>query len=369
MAVVNRGVVGVTNNVDAPAIGKGIARLLGAVTGIAVLGALVREAGTYLPPHRIWMWWIPVWVSVGVFAIAVALSARFWIWDHTWRDKYLQTLLQTQQVALNKSAGFTVIGYLSPKDGKMLSKNSKEPANIVQVGEVFKEDGFRFQTVKITEPTAKETELAYAVLFERMAWEKDSITHFAGSKDAAPVFLKDGLEAAKISESVSRAARVMCFGFASSERHSSQAENEKLSDDRAINLCEALIALDYVSVRRGQEAIAAGFGEALTAKDAVTDPSSERLAIIVGIKQSPRKPTPQAVLNAVRLATKDADIGGIDLQNYSRFSKTISGFRVGVADGKYSGYRDKEKWNKPGASFFSEVDPIKALDDGQNGTR
>jgi hypothetical protein len=188
------------------------------------------------------------------------------------------------------------------------------------------------------------------------------VTHFVGT-DGQPVHLEKALANASVKNAISGAPRVMCFGFSSSERKFTVAENESLSRDRGINLCEALVALDYVSPERGQQAIAAGFGEALSAKDSVVDPMRERPAIVVGIRYAPRSPEPQWILNAIRQATKTSELGSVDLRNYSGYGKKVQAFLVDKADRKYLGYHNDAKWeNHP--DLFSEG-PIKPLAEGE----
>lgn len=301
------------------------------------------------------MWWIPV----AVFGLALLASSWFWFFDHSWRDRWAATNLQAEQVALNKRQGYKVVAYLSLTDGISLGPSSKQQTNIVQVGKTYTEAGLRYQPVKITEPSGLETEFGYSLLYAGSSWQQGSITEFAGL-DGKPVHIQTALENASIRKTVMRSARVMCLGFASSDRNFTAGENEALSDDRAINLCEALVTLGYVSEERGQEAIAVGFGEATTSRDAITDTARERPALVIGIVSAPRKPTPQALLNAIRHATRDSEDATFDWKIFSRYNQRIQGFIVNKADGTYSGYKNDEKWQSV-PPLYSDIEPISPI--------
>lgn len=328
-----------------------VAVTLGAV---AALFGPVRDWATYMPPNR---WW----VTALLFGALVVWLCWFRFGDLTWRRKYEATLLQTQQVAINTRSGFRVIEHLSTQTGEPISRNSAEPANILQVGREHVEEGLRYQDVKITEPSGQETFFSYALLYDRSSWVEGSITEFIGT-DGHPVHIEQALENAQIRDSVARAGRVMCFGFASSDRRSSSpAENERLSDSRAINLCEALLRLRYVAPDRGQEAVAVGFGEARRPEGSVVAPERERPAIIISIESSPRRPQANLFLNAIRLATAHSGVSGLNLRSYSRFSGRPSGFRVRTANGSYAGYGDGSRW-RGADDIYGEV-PITRPDD------
>jgi hypothetical protein len=297
-------------------------------------------------------------VPVVLLGAAILFVGWFRLGDQQWRKRWEASQAQVERVRLNAQQGFEAIERLAPTTGTPLAAGSLAPADILQVGPAFDQDGVRYQPVKITEPNGQETEFGYAMLYDRAAWAHASSTQFAGL-NGQPVFLESALAHANIEAMVERSARIMCFGFSSSERRFTAAENERLSDDRAINLCEALVRLGYASAQRGQEAIATGFGEARTPVDAATDPSRERPSIIIGIISSPRRPRPQTFLNAVRIATSHAGVAGLDLSNYSRFNQRIQGYVVSNADGHYSGYRDASKW-RDAPELYSDA-PIAPL--------
>ncbi len=320
---------------------KTVGVVAGTVAAVAALFGPLRDWATYLPPHRLW-------IPALLFAALAAWLCWYRFGDLTWRKRWEATQLQAQQVAINARLGFRPIAHLSTLTGQPISSNSSEAANILQVGPEHVEDGLRYQEVKITEPSGIETEFAYALLYDRSSWVAGSMTEFVGT-DGNPVHVETALANAQIRESVIRAGRVMCFGFASSDRLSaSPHENEQLSDSRAINLCAALVRLHYVLPRRGQEAIAVGFGEARPQPGSLIDPARERPAIIISIRSSPRRPQAAVFLNAIRFATANSNVAGLDLRNYSRFATRPSGFRIGSADGTYRGYGDASRWVSAG---------------------
>jgi hypothetical protein len=194
-----------------------------------------------------------------------------------------------------------------------------------------------------------ESKMKAAVLNDSSSWAKNSSTHFAKSKDNVPA--REVLANELIASAVKDAKEVYCFGLASAEPSS---ENEKLSEDRAQELCVSLAKLGFVDLKH-QEVYAVPLGVSIDASKSGEILSRQRAAVIVGVEESYREMRLDHYITAL---TKVTHPFYVDLDRYKRGdywlpgtvmsrlvqsgSGTLSGpnilFHHYSADKKYLGY-------------------------------
>lgn len=323
------------------------ASIFGFLTGIAGIGAFSRELSTYLPPKS----WI---LYLAAFLLIVGYTGYWRLCNPKWRDHYLATHRQELKLKANFNEGWTQVGWLDTGGinvGK--PKTGAEVFSVVQLkGSGKDSDGFHANQVKVTRPDGAEADFNFALFYDDASWLSNSIDEIRGH-DGRGVPLQDVLVNAGIEGLVREAQRVSCFGFASSDRTGSVEENERLSDDRAINICRAIANLGWIDFTQGKRSMALAFGQASTSSTSEVERSKERPLIIIGVTDPTQMLSAREYISAVTAASAQR-LNSVALNNYSLSTRprmycnaqpgALRGYAVGnwgPGDGGF--YLDKPK--------------------------
>jgi hypothetical protein len=191
------------------------------------------------------------------------------------------------------------------------------------------------RNVILQDEEGNESAFNYSVLFHDYSWKKGSERLFQG-KHSKPITLETALHNEYLRKGVEKAPRIVCFGLASSELSTmSPEDNEKLSDARAGNLCQALYKIGYIT-HGPQTAIAVGAGHAT--REDVADPDLQRVAIIIGVQHTTRAFSIEAFVLAIN---ELIDLKGLDLEQYSR-RPDLFVMTEGITPGDYISINDVE---------------------------
>ncbi|RAN36267.1 hypothetical protein [Hyphomonas pacifica] len=324
--------------------------------------SVLLEAHTYFSPNLLMIWKCFAFaLSVG-FSILLVWSAKFWFFDDTYREEYLKSKdppRQEQVAAFNvKTYGFETITRIPLTTAALDEAESeasdeeleKPPEIIVQAKEEIEvEDGVIKQELALVYPDAEQTLLDYLILHGRFIWVKGSSTHFEGLTDEQIPF-EDALKKDFVRSFFKDSKFAFCFGLASSEPPSPTGpSNTKLSDDRAVNLCQAMINLDYLpNAGDGQLAIALSLGERIESEELTANYSAQRQVLLASVREPRKIVKPSHIVAAIDqlLARKPLLTGGLELSKYRRDDGRE--YRARRIQGKRAGYTgtDGYKWKE-----------------------
>lgn len=309
--------------------------------------SVLLEAHTYFSPNLLWFWKCFLYATSVVLFILLIWSGKFWLFDKSYRTAYLSSKeppRQEQVATFNeKTYGFVTIARI-PLSGRSSTADAttasdaeveKPPEIIVQAkDEVEIDDGVIKQELALVYPDAEQTLLDYLILHGRFIWAKGSSTEFEGLAEETVPF-SDALQKDFVRDFFKESKFAFCFGLASAEPPDPNGpSNTKLADDRAANLCQAMINLDYLpDAGDGQLAIALSLGERIKSEGKATNFSAQRQVLLASIREPRKIIRPADIVAAIDevLTSKPLLTGGLELSKYRRddgrkyLSRSMSG--------------------------------------------
>lgn len=220
---------------------------------------------------------------------------------------------QDRTIAALRDLGFGEPVWLEEVDNG--ASQRREAAALLSGPAITSTDNLVAQEIALVSPDGSKLLLRAMVLMNRHSWKKGENHLFEGEtpQGISPV---KAIPKAGVASDIKRSLKVYCIGLSSTEFRADQSDNNTvLSDDRAIRLCNALYELGYVKSDRAPSAIAAGLGEPNSPITSQTDPSRQRIALLVGVTEIGDEHTESDVIIAIihgRTAT------GVKLENYRR---------------------------------------------------
>lgn len=178
-------------------------------------------------------------------------------------------------------------------------------------------DDFVFQNIVSTKPDRSRLSLQAMVLLNKYSWKKGEHDLFEGESPKGISPLK-ALPRVDVRQRVETSIITYCVGLSSTEFRPAQTfDNTRLSDNRAIQLCTALVQLGYLNSRsKIQRTVAIGLGERLAASnEQLISPSRQRAAVIIGVSEITAEHTEADVVDAI---VNGLSVAGVQLSNYER---------------------------------------------------
>lgn len=317
---------------------------------------------TYFSPNLKLAWKVLIvgWGSAALIALTLLTiwSLYFRFENHKYRDDYLARTSPSKQ-ELAEKANIEIKGYKTvarlplrqeEEDQETLTLAGSEAGTspgrdeelIIQTREHRDiAPGAVAQEVSIIYPDAEETLLDYLVLQGQFVWAPASDTHFEGLPVAIP--FEDALNQDFVRDFFSGAQFLFCFGLASSEvpRHT-QLSNTKLSDRRALHLCQALVNLGIVDpTKENRLLLGVSFGEHVKVEgSSAMAVRSQRSVLAVSIREPRRVIEITDIARALdAIFSQNPElIGGVQLSNYSRDDDQDIYFFSVAHGGPYQGF-------------------------------
>jgi len=320
------------------------------------LWSFIKEAHTFFPP-----WLKGLWLSAFVTIILLSIGSTYFVFgDRSYRERYLASKNpppQEQVRILNENLhGFKTVARIpigeAKASGSPLNRTdgpteTREEIIVQSRDSKAIEPGAFQQELSIVYPDAEQTRADYLILHGPFIWMKGSSTKFE-SPDQTGVDFLIALNREFVKSHLNNSKFVFCFGLASSEPAApDRRSNTLISDDRAINLCQALLNLGFVpSADENGLVVGVGIGEA--PKESVGfDLPRQRSVVIVSIKEPRRVVDTNHLILAIDaiLSSDPSLMGGLQLASYIRDDgRRYASFRVRGKSFEYTGYRP-EDWD------------------------
>lgn len=222
--------------------------------------------------------------------------------------------LQDRTIAALRDLGFGEPVWL--KEGvEINAPHGRDAVAVLSAPAITSTDNLVIQEIALVSPDGSKMLLRAMVLMNHHSWKKGENHLFEGEtpQGISPV---KAIPRAIIASDIKRSLKVYCIGLSSTEFRADQSDdNTVLSDDRAIRLCNALYELGYVKPDRAPSAIAAGLGEPSSPTTSQTDPSRQRIALLVGVIEIGDEHTESDVIVAIIHGLTAA---GVKLETYRR---------------------------------------------------
>jgi len=199
------------------------------------------------------------------------------------------------------------------------------------------------------------TQFKVAILADNKIWKSGSHRQFVENTEGQTI--EDSLRDDFYRRHTEGSIDTICIGLASAEPFTGYS-NEQLANDRAINLCRALINLGYINASV-QSYIAVSYGAARPAPaEEAINLERQRSAILVSVKQYYDDDPSQILATVSKLLDKKPPAGGVRLRDFDRFPEGNKYWHFGGGD--LVGYGDPDDWNQeadPAERFARLRDP------------
>ncbi len=325
-------------------------------------GMIASSLGQLWKVRDIWTYWPEGWFFKAViFALVLVAvpSIYFRIWGQSNHEAYLLRAAHRTQIAALKIDLYKPQGPLiDAAEGVPGSIAPLKPEDGVQL---YAKDGEQLPDGTLLRDAALVTphdvsRFTFMLLPSQSAWQKGSATEFEGL-DSTPVDIETALKKDYVETLVRRSDRIVCIGLASAEP-APEGKNLRYSDDRAINLCNALFNIGYAS-ETAQAGIGLSLGEYQRVEGEVAATSLQRAAILVGLQNSARYPRTDTLVRALWQMLK---VPGVNLERYKRsdgykymrWSGLTGGALTGVVGSKW---HDSEEIDVDAADPFESDEP------------
>lgn len=221
---------------------------------------------------------------------------------------------QDRTIAALRGLGFGEPVWLE-KDAANKTPATRDAFAVLSTPAVTSKDNLVVQEIVSVSGDGSKLLLRAMVLMNHHSWKKGENHLFEGESPQGISPMK-AIPRAGIASDIRRSLKVYCVGLSSTEFRTDQSDNNTvLSDDRAIRLCNALYDLGYVKPDRAPSAIAVGLGEPESTTTSQTDPSRQRVALLVSVTEIGDEHTESDVIIAIIHGLTAA---GVNLKTYRR---------------------------------------------------
>jgi len=186
----------------------------------------------------------------------------------------------------------------------------------------------------------RHTDFVVTVMFDELSWRKLDNQKVESKFGGAPMPIDQVLSGSMIASTASDAKYVVCFGMASHEEGSNHAQNDRLAEQRAFNLCRAVKNLELMK-RTTAKAIGISIGQAISETSNPDIALRQRAAVVVAVTETFLDLRAQDIAIA---AGNLIEVRDVDLRQYERFER---GYHImqDVTKGKYVGLDYEFKWD------------------------
>jgi hypothetical protein len=254
---------------------------------------------------------------------------------------------QESIVAANQLRNFSTIDWITSRNENGELDASLKRTAVQRTAPRVAEAGALYSDVAVTKPDGTQLLFRYTVLSKDKSWKKGRSDLFEGESPQGIRPLR-ALNKSYLAGSVRKSIHTVCIGLASTEYRPDQRDTStKLSDDRVIRLCSALIENGYIAPQdRLQTAVAMGLGEFQSEKASSVPAELQRAAVVVSIADLAHSQDIE-IFDALKASAKDM---GVFLDQYKRSDGNL--FSLFNLRGSEFTDSESDLWNMTEGSHF-----------------
>ncbi len=169
-----------------------------------------------------------------------------------------------------------------------------------------------FQRAALVYAGGQVVDLKAAVLYGDESWKSLSAEYVSQKRRGRPVHIENAINRPLIKTSLAQSHYAICLGLSSAETTQPSNLNEELSEDRAANLCRAIINLEF---KRTEDVFGVDLGVARTKQTDLELQSKQRAVVVIGVDVFGED---LHMAELIRAASEVIQLNGLVIDDYSR---------------------------------------------------